>query len=366
MLKDATSAVGSIEAIVGINNKGTTVEGMLAMHSLADSLRVLYQHPFVTFHPKAYCFDSADAGTLIVGSSNLTGGGLDSNFEVSLAADLSPELRAQWQGYWKNLEGHEYCFEVNSEKTIEELYLGGHLISERAAKTRRKSSATPSAPGGSGGDAPAPLPTKPPRRRFKPVRSPVEVPFDLGPEEGETENEAPSGAGAGDTAGSPNATPQLFVRTLTDNDVLKLRGERPGTFGPDLTLGARDQHPRFWGWPALFELVIRTRPRRERATKARLFSNKTGASGVAIELMFWFREERPGHAAEFRFTPGEVKGNEALVPDEFDEQSLVVFEPTGEGYNLLLVTQADARYDEYAALLTTKRPKHRYGYGSLP
>jgi hypothetical protein len=365
LLKDATSSVGSLDAVVGINNKGTTVEGMLAMHSLAGSLRVLYQHPFVTFHPKAYWFDAGDAGTLIVGSSNLTGGGLDSNFEASIAADLSPELRQQWQGYWQSLEGHKFCFKVDSEEAIEELYLRGHLISEGAARRRRRGSATPAAKAGPGEDAPAPLPTKPPSRRFRPVRSTVEVPFDLEPAEEEAgEAEAPPKAVP--DPGVPDDVPLLFVRTLTSNDVAKLHGEQRGTLEPDLTLGARDQNPGFWGWPGQFRRVVHTLPRDQRTTQSRLFSNKTGALGAPIELVIWFREERPGHAAEFRFRPGGLKGNKALVPDEFDEDSLVVFEPAGNDYNLLLVTQADARYSEYAALLTTKRPAHRYGYGSLP
>ena len=143
LLRDAAATAGPLDAIVGINNKGTTVEGMLELLSLTRSLRVLYQHPFVTFHPKAYCFDDGKAGTLIVGSSNLTGGGLDSNFEASMAADLSPDLREQWQDYWRALEEHEFCFEVASAEAVEQLYLRGHLISEQTARKRRRGSRRP-------------------------------------------------------------------------------------------------------------------------------------------------------------------------------------------------------------------------------
>jgi hypothetical protein len=41
----------------------------------------------------------------------------------------------------------------------------------------------------------------------------------------------------------------------------------------------------------------------------------------------------------------------------------VVFERSGEGFDLLLVTEDDLRYPDYARLLTTRRPAHRYGYG---
>lgn len=360
LLQDVTAPMGTVDAVVGINNAGTTVEGLLGMLSLTRSLRVLYQHPFATFHPKAYCFDAEDGGTLIVGSSNLTGGGLDSNFEASLAVELTDDLREQWEDYWKTLQEDEFCFEVASEKAVEDLYRRGHLTPEKTARRRRRRDAASSAKPDGQGKAHEPLPTKPPTRRFRPVAPAIGVPFELAPEEPE---EGPTG----DHGMDPEAAlPELFVRTLTSNDVLKLQGERKGTFGPDLTLGARDKHPDFWGWPHLFKRVVHQLPRRERVVQVRLFSNRTGSDGFRTELTIWLRPERPGHAAEFRFTPSEVKGNKALVPDEFDTGSLVVFERKGESYNLLLVTQEDARYAEYAALLKTKRPAHRYGYGTLP
>src|SRR4051794_2073229 len=137
LLRDVVSpAKVAVDAVVGINNRGTTLEGMLEMLDLARSLRVLYQHPFVTFHPKVYCFDGAGEDRLIVGSSNLTGGGLDSNFELSLATPLDDDLRGQWTAYWTRLQKDPFCFEVSSAGDVERLYRLGHLLPEESARRR--------------------------------------------------------------------------------------------------------------------------------------------------------------------------------------------------------------------------------------
>ncbi|HET8863461.1 MAG TPA: phospholipase D family protein [Solirubrobacterales bacterium] len=352
LLRDAISPhVDEVDAIIGINNEGTTVEGMLELLSLARSLRVLYQHPFVTFHPKAYCFDDGEAGALLVGSSNLTGGGLDSNLEASLAADLSPDLRSQWRDYWRSLEEHEFCFEVDSPEAVGRLHAAGHVPLEATARSRRRAAAGPSDESTPPSGKPEPLPTRRSKRRFRPVRRSIEIPFEVIADQEEEPPSLPAGS-----------IPNLFVRTLTSNDVAKLHGGA-GTLEPDLGLRAREQSPEFWGWPDLFHEVVHALPRHQRSIDARLFSNKTGVSGVPVELVIWFREARPGHAAEFRFRPARLKGDETIVPDGFDENSVVVFERDGDGFDLLLVTEDDLRYRDYAKLLVTERPAHRYGYG---
>ena len=45
--------------------------------------------PFVTFHPKIYLFKSAVAADIVVGSGNLTGGGLFANYEAAIRLRLN-------------------------------------------------------------------------------------------------------------------------------------------------------------------------------------------------------------------------------------------------------------------------------------
>src|SRR5207302_9992236 len=43
----------------------------------------LWDQPQQTFHPKVYCFFSGSALTLVIGSANLTSGGMLKNLELS-------------------------------------------------------------------------------------------------------------------------------------------------------------------------------------------------------------------------------------------------------------------------------------------
>lgn len=68
---ELTSGITSYEALT-----------VLLLHS--DSLNVVHSEKWQTFHSKIYQFVGSDKGLLIVGSQNLTYGGLWSNFESSL------------------------------------------------------------------------------------------------------------------------------------------------------------------------------------------------------------------------------------------------------------------------------------------
>jgi HKD family nuclease len=80
---------GFARLITGIDHGGTSYEG------LAESLRVFDRVVIVhdetigrTFHPKLYCLEGTDRATLVVGSSNVTGGGLATNYELNVVVHL--------------------------------------------------------------------------------------------------------------------------------------------------------------------------------------------------------------------------------------------------------------------------------------
>jgi HKD family nuclease len=85
-----------VEVIVGLDFKTTDFNALMALKNIEDTNSNFVFYCFgdrsenyneLVFHPKIYLFDkAADSGTKytsIVGSSNLTGGGLSSNFEVN-------------------------------------------------------------------------------------------------------------------------------------------------------------------------------------------------------------------------------------------------------------------------------------------
>ena len=83
-----------VEIIVGIDHRGSSAEGLLdLLHATGPGGRIIVFHnplPF-TFHPKLYVFKSPSAAQVLIGSGNLTEGGLYTNYEstVQINLDLS-------------------------------------------------------------------------------------------------------------------------------------------------------------------------------------------------------------------------------------------------------------------------------------
>lgn len=75
----------TLTTIVGVDHNGTSKEAVDDLFKLSDRLFIVHStRPDVTFHPKAYLFKGATCATLLIGSSNLTAGGLFSNMELSV------------------------------------------------------------------------------------------------------------------------------------------------------------------------------------------------------------------------------------------------------------------------------------------
>ena len=81
-----------VEIIAGIDHRGTSYEGLESLlHAVSPGGRVVVFHnpTFRTFHPKVYLFKSSVAADMVVGSGNLTSGGLSVNYEASVRLRLN-------------------------------------------------------------------------------------------------------------------------------------------------------------------------------------------------------------------------------------------------------------------------------------
>jgi hypothetical protein len=365
---DAIGPMGRLEVAVGLNERGTTVEALLRLLPEVQTLHVFFKHPRQTFHPKLYWFENATDGdwssaTVVIGSSNLTRGGLFTNFESSLVAiinraDASADelaLLASVRTEWESYVGSPYAHLVADEESIRSLFDDGYLSSEAVLRRERRRA-------GKREIARAGLPTAPPQPIGARPFAPVEVPFPVGPPEPAPEP-PPEDV---DPPGEPPLADRFYVRTLTENDVRKLVGGGTGTFEPDIGETARDRYPSFWGWPDNYILITRTLAREEWPARGRLFS-AAAVGGEDVEVMLWYRPERPGHAAEHRLRLGPIGVVRAATPPAFDENSLLILErgASASGYDFIirLLTPYDPGYSDYAAYLTEIRPRHRYGYG---
>lgn len=76
------SSGGIIRAFIGIDLDGTSYEALLNLFTLCDELYVIHSENFsTTYHSKIYLLENPKKAWCAVGSNNLTGGGLWTNFE---------------------------------------------------------------------------------------------------------------------------------------------------------------------------------------------------------------------------------------------------------------------------------------------
>lgn len=73
---------GEVNAFIGIDLDGTSYEALLNLFSLCDNLYVIHSENFsTTYHSKIYLLENDTNAWCAIGSNNLTGGGLWTNFE---------------------------------------------------------------------------------------------------------------------------------------------------------------------------------------------------------------------------------------------------------------------------------------------
>src|SRR5467141_3137679 len=78
---------GHVSVVVGIDLDGTSEESLREILSWGvDSRIVKNRRSRSTFHPKVYLVELADQAQVFVGSSNLTDGGLFTNYEAAMRA----------------------------------------------------------------------------------------------------------------------------------------------------------------------------------------------------------------------------------------------------------------------------------------
>lgn len=86
------SSGGSAEIFVGIDGRTTTVEALSTLLEANIPTWVLHnttKTPRTIFHPKMYLLEGADRSLVLIGSTNLTAGGLYNNYELNACLTLS-------------------------------------------------------------------------------------------------------------------------------------------------------------------------------------------------------------------------------------------------------------------------------------
>ena len=82
---------GKVDAFIGVDAHGTSYEAVCNLLSLVDNLYIVHDsNPSVTFHSKIYYLtDQKSSDWIAIGSNNLTGGGLWTNYECASIIDAT-------------------------------------------------------------------------------------------------------------------------------------------------------------------------------------------------------------------------------------------------------------------------------------
>lgn len=76
---------GQVVGIIGIDQYNTSIEAVQTLFNICDELYIYHSENLnQTFHPKVYCFESDNSIWISSGSSNMTSGGLFTNYETNI------------------------------------------------------------------------------------------------------------------------------------------------------------------------------------------------------------------------------------------------------------------------------------------
>ena len=264
----------AVEVVAGLDHQGTSYEGLRGlMDAVSPNGRVVVFHNQLphTFHPKVYLFKSADRAEMVVGSGNLTEGGLYTNYEVGAQVSLDLGEKADRE-VLESIEGA--LDDWGNEKSgtsaelddtrLESLLEVGLVLreAEMAGVATGKGGPGSSGPlAGSGDDTfqfePVTVPRAPPPA--EPALATTTAPQKAGRHYVMTLQKTDVGVGQ-TTAGTSRRSPEIFV-----------------------PLKARDAEPGFWEWRDGFE----EDPDRAGKFDRRGVRMRVGNEVVEVNMMTW-------------------------------------------------------------------------------
>jgi hypothetical protein len=143
---------GAVHATVGLDFGSTTYEGLSCLLDLEASGARVSTHVFCdenrtcTFHPKVFLFSDNENALLLVGSNNMTGGGLETNVEatVGVHGNLDHETIREARNTlaaWRN-DKNERSRRLTRE-LLNQLHERGYVLTEDELRTRRRAESAP-------------------------------------------------------------------------------------------------------------------------------------------------------------------------------------------------------------------------------
>jgi HKD family nuclease len=134
---------GVVNVYVGVDLGGTSYEALTALLLCTDSLNVVHAEKGQTFHTKIYQFLGGEKGVIVVGSHNLTGGGLWTNFESSAVIPVDnsssngSEILSALDNHIMGLASLKDLFmPITSKDDVNRLLQNGYIAKEVSQQVR--------------------------------------------------------------------------------------------------------------------------------------------------------------------------------------------------------------------------------------
>lgn len=148
------SNAGTFDLVVGVDAITDTaaIAALDAAKAITPGLSACVHvpsHPRSIFHPKFAWFEKPDGGLLVVGSGNLTAGGLRWNIETYSVSKLTVAEIKNIASQWSDFKKHSAeCLMGTDDPKVIAILEQNTLRKKSDAKTRKKPEAIPDAPVG--------------------------------------------------------------------------------------------------------------------------------------------------------------------------------------------------------------------------
>lgn len=346
---------GKVKLSIGADLGGTSKEALLELLAAIDNngeIWIFHNASNYTFHPKMYSFKNDHEALLVVGSGNLTEGGLFTNYEISLATSL--DLQNQNDNkLFLNAESllSGWCDASNKlalkldETRLEELVNAGIICLEskinQIQKIQRnivRSGSDKKAEGIFGKVTVPPAPRQTKTLTEKPTAKLIDANLDVTTNINK-ENE-------------DEITGFLMALQKTDVGVGQTHSDTsrrsPEIFIP---LTARDYSPNFWGWPDKFiEDKLRAGKFDRHGVRFRL-----GPTIVNVNMMTWPVKHDFRLRSEALRSAGEI-GDILRLEKSTDLEKYDFYAE--------IIPKGSSDFDKYSALCVNKvrNSKKTFGY----
>jgi len=342
---------GIIEGIVGIDHKGTSVQALIELNKICNKLWIFHIPGYMTFHPKLYVFTKKDNSShLMIGSNNLTLGGLFRNSEMALQIDLDLNNETD-KRIFLEIENSFLRLSVDSggsgclctEQLIDQLFEKGYLLDE-SEPADAKPTVTTSNKGDSSKTPELPFPKVP---IPSPPKSPIRMTRTK--ESGKTKIDAIKSI---PTPTIPVTSNRGFVMTLKKTDVgmgQTTKGAQRRSPEVFIPLAARDADTIFWQWDSGFKEDVKKRGIFRRKIAILISSNKVSAT-----LMTWPEKH------DFRFRTEEIR-KAAQIDDILKVE---ISDIPGIDYEVEIINPSDPAYPRFLTVCSNpvRHSQKSWGY----